>query len=333
MDINNALQQVISGDYKKRMRRKDKEAFRDFVLNYGRELGYTAEIEKGKVSKNIVIGNPDSASVLFCAHYDTPPQTPRNFVTHQIAYMLGISAVIIALIVLGLNFYFVDFITIALLTIGFLYILGFGKSNPNNANDNSSGVAAMLIIMDALKNSANKNKVAFVLFDNEEKGLLGSAEFISAHRTELAKKKIVSMDCIGNGDTLCIYPVNGVKAEKLKDFFTAKLPNGIEDVRINKSSHFKLSDYYNFKNYCAVGIAVEKKNAKGKTYLFDIHCRQDTFINMEYVNGIACGLMDYYGLNGACCSTNDKLAAVVENENKNTDELASEESIKTEILQ
>ena len=58
------------------IRRKDaqKEAFRQYVVECATTRGLTASVQTtsdGK-NKNVVVGNPETASVVFTAHYDTP---------------------------------------------------------------------------------------------------------------------------------------------------------------------------------------------------------------------------------------------------------------------
>ena len=71
-----------------RKSRKQKDAFREWFIDWAREQGYTAEETAPKGifrSSNVVVGDPESAQVVFTAHYDTPAVmilpnfiTPRN---------------------------------------------------------------------------------------------------------------------------------------------------------------------------------------------------------------------------------------------------------------
>ena len=51
-----------------------------------------------------------------------------------------------------------------------------GKPNKHTANDNTSGVITLLELMNRLS-PEQKERTAFVFFDNEENGMLGSAFF------------------------------------------------------------------------------------------------------------------------------------------------------------
>ena len=51
---------------------KQKQAFRNAVEAYVRDLGYETKVEKGSFgAKNLIIGNPANAKYLVTAHYDT----------------------------------------------------------------------------------------------------------------------------------------------------------------------------------------------------------------------------------------------------------------------
>ena len=65
----------------------------------------------------------------------------------------------------------------AVLIFGLWWMLD-GKANRHTANDNTSGVAAVMELMARLPEE-QRSKAAFILFDNEEKGMLGySAAFM-----------------------------------------------------------------------------------------------------------------------------------------------------------
>ena len=66
-----------------RKTKSQKQAFCDAIQSYLAAVGYDAAIEKGKMgAKNIVFGNPETASYLITAHYDTPAAMPfPNLIT------------------------------------------------------------------------------------------------------------------------------------------------------------------------------------------------------------------------------------------------------------
>ena len=73
--------------------------------------------------------------------------------------------------------------------------------NKNNKNDNTSGVAA---VMSLIKNIDKDSNVAFILFDNEEKGLIGSGQFNKQNKKMMENKPLINLDCIGNGNEIVV---------------------------------------------------------------------------------------------------------------------------------
>lgn len=76
-------------DHPARKSGQQKQAFRDAVQSYARELGYRCKTEKGKGSReNLVIGDPETARLLIAACYagtsgvvtllETAASMPRN---------------------------------------------------------------------------------------------------------------------------------------------------------------------------------------------------------------------------------------------------------------
>ena len=70
-------------EYQVRKTKKQKSAFIEYVKTYSDSLGYTNSIEKGSFgAKNIIVGDPESAKVVYTAHYDTCARLPfPNFIT------------------------------------------------------------------------------------------------------------------------------------------------------------------------------------------------------------------------------------------------------------
>ena len=147
-----------------RKSRKQKEAFREWFIDWAREQGYTAEETEPKGifrSSNVVVGDPESAQVVFTAHYDTPAVMPLpNFITpcnvpvyllYQlllVPVLLALPAALAALVGFVLPRLGVEPEAAAGLAgllgfIGVYVMLGFmmlGPANRSNVNDNTSGV-------------------------------------------------------------------------------------------------------------------------------------------------------------------------------------------------
>jgi hypothetical protein len=91
----------------------------------------------------------------------------------------------------------------------------FGSTAPdqkgaihNGADDNASGVAALLDVAEHLSRDRPARSVAFIAFSGEESGILGSSHFASHPTVELARvRAMLNMDMVGrlgNG-TLIVY--------------------------------------------------------------------------------------------------------------------------------
>ena len=82
-----------------------------------------------------------------------------------------------------------------------MYLLLAGVPNPHNVNDNTSGVCGVLALMESFA-AEKPEEIAFVLFDNEEKGLLGASGLAKAHKQVAKKTLVLNMDCIGVGEAM-----------------------------------------------------------------------------------------------------------------------------------
>ncbi len=204
--------------------REQKAAFRAYALSeakaYG--IGYAAEEDCGGHT-NLIFGDPGKARIIFTAHYDTPRRMLLpNFmlVTNGFlywAYNIGL-ALIMALIGLAAAFEVkelfgedLDKWQIRALMLLVFYAVYFillrimikGPVNRHNLNDNTSGVAAVMTMM---RESGDNNKVAYILFDDEEKGKKGSKAYAKDHPGTAHDALILNMDCVGNGDAFLFCP-------------------------------------------------------------------------------------------------------------------------------
>lgn len=72
----------------------------------------------------------------------------------------------------------------------------------NGADDNASGVAAMLSLAQKLKTVTSNRDILFIAFSGEEKGLWGSNYFVKNPTIDLAKVNfMINMDMVGRLDT------------------------------------------------------------------------------------------------------------------------------------
>ena len=204
------LSQTILREYQVRKTKKQKDRFIRLLQAYFPQL--QIESTRFPKSRNLIIGNLDTAKVLLSAHYDTCARLPfPNFITPKkplisILYSLLIVLPAIALIFVFstiLGFFVKDFwvaYIITLLMYGvIIWLMMAGPANKHNANDNTSGVITLLEIYGQLSDKA-KEQVAFVFFDNEEKGVMGSGQFRHKHKNRIKDLLLINFDCVSDGD-------------------------------------------------------------------------------------------------------------------------------------
>ncbi len=292
-----AAQKVFS-QFPVRKSKKQKQAFQKEVTALLSEKGWQVESQQtGRFVKstNIVVGNPSSAKILYTAHYDTPARLPLpNFIAPNnllatllfqgvLALLVLIPPIIAMLIVSALTSNFLLSELALLLGLGTLfYLLMNGPANPANANDNTSGV---LVLLEAALHLPLQlqNKVAFVFFDNEEKGLLGSAGFVRQNKS-FANTPVVNFDCVGEGDTIafCFNKGSRKDAALITAIQAAFTPTEEKEVRLFTSPFtFYPSDQMVFPK--GVGVTALKKRFLLGLSIDKIHTKKDTVLQPENI--------------------------------------------------
>lgn len=291
--------QTIFDKYEVRKSKKQKTTFIQWVVPVLQEQGYPVTVETGKFGvRNIVIGDIEHAKVVFTAHYDTCAVLPiPNFIAPKnilctVLYQLFLVAVIFAVVFLLM--FVAGFIHRSLILptyylglFGMLLLMLLGPANRHTANDNTSGVTGILDLAQAMPEEL-RDKAAFVLFDLEEAGLIGSACFARAHKTIMQEKLLVNFDCISDGNVLFLGLKKG--ARKFRDLLEkAFVADTSMDVLISEKNHFYPSDQEKFP--CGVGVASLKKTKFGLLYLGRIHTRRDTVYQEGNINFVVnCGI-------------------------------------------
>lgn len=288
-----------------RKNKAQKEAFRTWVQEEAARLGYTAQVEKKGSSNNVVIGDADNAEAIFTAHYDTPAEmlwpnfiTPCNVLVYLI-YQVGIVLLLLALsvaagVAVGLltGVYELGFVVGYAIYFGILLLMMMGPANKNNANDNTSGVASVLETMARIPEE-KRGKVAFILFDNEEKGMLGSSAFASMHKQVKKETFLVNMDCVGLGENILFFSPktarNHAHYEKLTAAVNAQTGRPVEWFKME--GHFYPSDQSQFK--CGIAVCSCKKAKVIGYYCDKIHTRHDTVADVGNIAFIADGLATF----------------------------------------
>lgn len=287
----------ILGLYPVRKSRKQKQAFRSAVTRYAASLGYEAREERGSFGcVNLVLGDPDRASYLVTAHYDTCAWMPvPNFITpcsllpyilYQTALCLAIAlipGVLCGILALVTGNHLLCQLLASLGAVAMLSLLLIGPANRHNANDNTSGVVTVLEIIKSLP-EIQRNKVCFVLFDLEEAGILGSASYRKTHRQASNTQTIINLDCVGDGDELRFFPTKGMKKDiaRMKALYNCCGYFGSKALLVaDKGICFYPSDQMNFPY--GVGVAALKKRKK-LLYLDKIHTGKDVNLDQTNVN-------------------------------------------------
>ena len=293
-------------DFPVRKTKKQKQAFREAVQSYAEQLGYPCTVESGSLgSRNLVIGNPEQADYLVTAHYDTCARLPiPNFLTPCNFWLFLLWQVVLVLLILGVCILMglgVGFLTGSgaigswcgyLMIWVILALMLIGPANPSNANDNTSGVVTLLEIAKSMPGNQRK-KVCFVLFDLEEAGLIGSASYRKAHKSQTDRQMVLNLDCVGDGDYLTLFPTKRLKKDRkrLKSLYKACGYFGKKSILVHEQGFsFYPSDQANFP----YGAGICALNKRGKTlYLSRIHTKKDTILERTNVNLLRAALITY----------------------------------------
>ena len=293
-------------DFPVRKTKKQKQAFREAVQSYAEQLGYPCTVESGSLGiRNLVIGNSQQADYLVTAHYDTCARLPiPNFLTPCNFWPFLLWQVVLVLLILGVCILMglgVGFLTGSgaigswcgyLMIWVILALMLIGPANPSNANDNTSGVVTLLEIAKSMPGNQRK-KVCFVLFDLEEAGLIGSASYRKAHKSQIDRQMVLNLDCVGDGDYLTLFPTKRLKKDRkrLKSLYKACGYFGKKSILVHEQGFsFYPSDQANFP----WGVGICALNKRGKTlYLSRIHTKKDTILERTNVNLLRAALITY----------------------------------------
>ena len=203
------LSYEILQNWQVRKTRKQKLAFAEMMQSRISDL----RVEEGGFlhCRNLVLGDVEAAKVVFTAHYDTCAKLPfPNLVTPKnIMIYLGYSLLIslpFLVLMFGLTLLLGLWLGAAGAFLGMLiglgamfYVFFLGPANPHTVNDNTSGV---LTLVEAIARMSEEERAwcAFIFFDREENGLLGSGWFASKHKKTMKDKLLVNFDCVSDGD-------------------------------------------------------------------------------------------------------------------------------------
>ena len=282
--------------YQIRKSKKQKTAFIENMTEFAQQHGYSLRIEKGNGGRNLVVGDPETAKVVYTAHYDTCAVMPfPNFITPKSIglYVLYQLLIVVGFLIVafGIGFAFGAFSALVSIpeelasvaaTAAYwvlLILLIAGPANKHTVNDNTSGVITLMEIMAVLPQE-QRDKAAFVFFDLEEMGLFGSAAFASKHKKTMQQKLLINFDCVSDGDTVLFVLKKGAAAfrERLEEAFPS---NDLVRVEVADKGVIYPSDQANFP--VGVGVAALKTSKSGILYMDRIHTKRDTVCREENI--------------------------------------------------
>ena len=279
------LSRKILDAYQVRKTKKQKDRFIDLLREYIPEL--KIEAAGFPKSKNLILGDPETAKILLSAHYDTCAALPfPNFITPKRPLFSVLYSVLIAvpaiLLVAVISFFLGRFITdfwiayciTLLMYAGLIWLMLAGPANQHNANDNTSGVITLLEIYEMLSPDERK-QVAFLFFDNEEKGVVGSGLFRRKHKKLIKEKLLVNFDCVADGDNLLFGISKKANAKyhvKLAQAYSSAPGKHVMLERMSRI--YYPSDQAGFP-YAVAVAALKHKKVLGY-YMDRIHTRRDT---------------------------------------------------------
>lgn len=275
-----------------RKTKKQKAEFRDWLCEQLSAAGYAPKVERKwnfSDCRNVVVGDPDRAKVLFTAHYDTCAVlpipnfvTPRSMVWYLLYQMLlgllfilfGAAAVAIVLL-LGGSAEMGMLAAYAAVVGSLFWMMGLGRANRHTANDNTSGVITLLEIALSLPEEV-RSRVCIVFFDNEEKGLFGSSAFAGMHKAARKRTLTVNFDCVSDGDRIRLFPKRAVKrnAGELQLLEESFLPAEGKETEVVQGFGFYPSDQECFTR--GVGVCALQYSRVFGEYMGRIHTGKDT---------------------------------------------------------
>ena len=292
----------INEKFPVRRTKVQKEAFRKWVMAEMTAMGYAPRVEASGNGKhdNVVAGSPDAAKMTVTAHYDTPAciglpnlMIPRNWPVYFLYQAVIVCTMLAIAFGVGLGLMALTgkelMLRVGLLGAYFVIMafMLYGPANRHNVNDNTSGVAALLQTMAQIP-PEHRQKVAFILFDNEEKGCQGSKAYAKEHLVVQHNRLIVNLDCVGVGEHFLLTVPS--LAKNLAEY---ALLERILAAREGYTVHFfgamttrGNSDFRSFK--CGVGVSAYRQVPGIGFCTGAIHTGRDTRAdqaNLDFISG------------------------------------------------
>jgi len=299
---------ALLDNYQVRRTFKQKQGFTHWMQKHASEHGYRLDEQQYRKGRggNLIVGNPKTAEIFLTAHYDTPSNAlfPITTIVGNIpiyilsqAFIFFPIGAILWLLHMAVNVIFGDlglwsemmpffWFEVSLLTLALLILWSFqmmmGFANRKNANDNTSGVAVLLSLLEDLPPN-KRDKVCFVFFDDEEKGLVGSKFFRQVYYEETRFKPLINFDCVAHGKHLMFITRKAFRESKFNEIL-AEI-TATKALMKEAKKYVYPSDQLIFKN--SVGVAALHKAPVMGYYLSRLHSRFDSKFdasNIETLN-------------------------------------------------
>lgn len=163
----------------------------------------------------------------------------------------------------------------------YLLMLFAGPANRHTANDNTSGVITLCELLQVLT-PEQRSKAAFVFFDHEESGLIGSSYFRCKFKKPVKDKLVINFDCVSDGDYILVSVSKEARkayGELIKNAF---LPTDNKTILFtNAEKTYYPSDHAGFRQ--SVAVATLKKKRFIGYYMDRIHTSRDTVFQRENI--------------------------------------------------
>lgn len=124
-----------------------------------------------------------------------------------------------------------------------------------------------------------------MLFDNEEKGLLGASGLAKAHKQAAKETLVLNLDCIGVGEAMLMLVPKAAREKYPALGEAARKSSGIPVVLGNMEKCNFSSDQKRFK--LGVGICACRKKKHVGWYCSKIHTKHDTTYDEITLQGVA----------------------------------------------
>lgn len=280
-----ALSRLIFEQYQTRKTKKQKSAFIELMKEHFPDI----TVQEGGFPKcrNLIVGDVENAKVILTAHYDTCSRLPfPNLIAPKnilltLLYSVLIIVPLIAMIVLAnwivgmyTNNFIVRYSVSLVLYLAFMLLLLSGPPNKHTANDNTSGVIVLCELIGILT-AQQKEKVAFVFFDHEETGLLGSTLFHKRYKAVMDDKLLINFDCVSDGNHIMVSANKSARNSYGDQLKAAFLPTEEKSILFTRSERtYYPSDQIGYKK--SVAIAALKRKRFFGFYMNRIHTSRDT---------------------------------------------------------